>query len=446
MISIEELEAIYCKLDLLNLNKIKPHSIHDRVMATQNIMNDEEWHNNMIKNVASYVSKGLEDNEILSIASAYTRPGFTHEDTQKEVQKAIDGAKVKGFHKPRDSFAFTKNNEKLLKQISHGPIEPTNYLIEGLFEEHTISLLFGAPASGKSFIAMSIACSVASGFPFFGNSVKKGSVIYIAGEGRRGLRKRAYAWSQWNNMNWGSLSVLISERSVGILDTEDFYILKEEIDANIPKHGNPALIIVDTLNRNFGGGDENSNADMGHFIKALEFLQKNYDCNILIVHHSGHGEKARIRGASALTAAVDNEYSVHMKQERIVFTCTKMKDDEPPDTMHFQLIPLPNEQAGELIGEPLAVLTESTSRVIDGVPNRYALAVRALKEAEKKGGQQVKEENCLVTDESWREEFFKISSSTTEEGKRRAFKRAQNGLINDGFVVKENDFYRRVNK
>ena len=147
-----------------------------------------------------------------------------------------------------------------------------------------------------------------------------------------------------------------------------------------------------------------------------------------------------------MTAAVDNEYSVHMKQERIVFTCTKMKDDEPPDTMHFQLIPLPNEQAGELIGEPLAVLTESTSRVIDGVPNRYALAVRALKEAEKKGGQQVKEENCLVTDESWREEFFKISSSTTEEGKRRAFKRAQNGLINDGFVVKENDFYRRVNK
>ena len=58
----------------------------------------------------------------------------------------------------------------------------------------------------------------------------------------------------------------------------------------------------------------------------------------------------------------------------------------------------------------------------------------------------MKEENCLVTDESWREEYFKISSSTTEEGKRRAFKRAQNGLINDGFVVKENDFYRRVNK
>lgn len=33
-------------------------------------------------------------------------------------------------------------------------------------------------------------------------------------------------------------------------------------------HGQPALIVVDTLARNMGAGDENSNADIGTFVSA----------------------------------------------------------------------------------------------------------------------------------------------------------------------------------
>jgi RecA-family ATPase len=34
------------------------------------------------------------------------------------------------------------------------------------------------------------------------------------------------------------------------------------------------LIVIDTLNRNFGGGDENSAQDMGQFIENLDEAQR----------------------------------------------------------------------------------------------------------------------------------------------------------------------------
>jgi len=57
------------------------------------------WHFPMLKAVGWMVWRGLSDSEILQKAESYTMPGFTIEQTRKEVSEMILGARRKGFDK-----------------------------------------------------------------------------------------------------------------------------------------------------------------------------------------------------------------------------------------------------------------------------------------------------------------------------------------------------------
>jgi hypothetical protein len=53
----------------------------------------EEWHNNMAKLTAHWVARGWSDAEIRLSCLSFTLPGYTHEDTEREVMKAVQGAR-----------------------------------------------------------------------------------------------------------------------------------------------------------------------------------------------------------------------------------------------------------------------------------------------------------------------------------------------------------------
>jgi hypothetical protein len=65
-----------------------------------------------------------------------------------------------------------------------------------------------------------------------------------------------------------------------------------------------------------------------------------FSCCVLIVHHTGHNDKDRARGAMALKGALDAEYCIRKKNELISMTATKMKDSELPPTISFRLSPI----------------------------------------------------------------------------------------------------------
>ena len=87
------------------------------------------------------------------------------------------------------SFDLIKVNDLISTQ-------PENqWLIEGIIEQDCIGMLFGKPASAKSFIALDIAYCVAQGIDWNGYTTSQGKVVYIAGEGFNGLSKRFKALS-----------------------------------------------------------------------------------------------------------------------------------------------------------------------------------------------------------------------------------------------------------
>lgn len=67
------------------------------------------------------------------------------------------------------------------------------FLVDGLIETDGLGLIFGDPGSAKSFMAVDLALCVASGADFHGKGVKKGPVLFIAGEGHNGLIRDPYS-------------------------------------------------------------------------------------------------------------------------------------------------------------------------------------------------------------------------------------------------------------
>ncbi|MBV2168685.1 MAG: helicase RepA family protein [Bdellovibrio sp.] len=58
------------------------------------------------------------------------------------------------------------------------------------------------------------------------------------------------------------------------------------------------MIIINTLSRSLVGGEENSSADMGSFLKNIDMLRQS--TNTVVVHHSGNDVNRGARGLHSL--------------------------------------------------------------------------------------------------------------------------------------------------
>ena len=238
---------------------------------------------------------------------------------------------------------------------------PTEWLVKCLVEKNSLIQFYGAPKTGKSFIAIDLALSVASGTAFQGLATKKGVVAFIAGEGHSGLARRVAVWAKENGVSVEDLPIVWSRRSQNIPDTVALTILEQEIAEVCSEHDMPlVLIVIDTLNRNFGGGDENSSQDMTKFVFSLDRLRQPHEATCLVVHHTGHHATDRGRGSSVFFGAVDASYKVERKTgDRIALVPEVMKDAETPPSMMFELRQVELDLSGEKATS--AVLVEAGS-------------------------------------------------------------------------------------
>jgi len=242
---------------------------------------------------------------------------------------------------------------------------PPRWLIRGVLEEGTLAMVFGEPGVGKSFLAVSMACCIATGSNWNDREVKKGMVVYIAGEGHGGLGRRLKAWSIKHGVDLAGSPLRVSKGPAALSDPGTVDAVSEAIrQAQEEESEVPRLVIIDTLARNFGSGDENSTKDMQEFIKAVDELRQRHGCTVLIVHHTGHAEKGRARGAIALKGAVDAEYRIQEQSGRISLESTKMKDGPCPSAMSLKLetvkLPLMDEYDKTATSAVLITVTSQT--------------------------------------------------------------------------------------
>jgi len=239
-----------------------------------------------------------------------------------------------------------------------------DWLLRGMLERDTFALVFGDPGCGKSFLAIDWACRIATGTAWRGHDVKPAPVVYVAGEGQQGFGRRIRAWGTHNGVSLADAPLYVAP-AVAIPDVSHLVSLVAAIQS-LPKP--PAVIVLDTLARCFGGGDENSTQDMSKFVAACDALRRHYGCTILVVHHTGHAEKNLARGAIALKAALDAEYRL-VKDDKLLLTATKMKDAEMPSPLAMELatVELPglfDEYDGPVTSAAISVLSPDISAIL----------------------------------------------------------------------------------
>lgn len=231
----------------------------------------------------------------------------------------------------RARFAFVHISSYL------GELTAPNWLIRDIVEVDSLLMIFGDPESGKSFMAMDWAASVASGRDWNGFPVKQGPVLYINGEGRNGINRRFTAWRIANQVNLDIFPLYFSTVTTALTDEISRAELEAVIAEFIRQHGTPVLIVIDTVARNYGPGDENSTQDMSRAIATCDSIRELTHAAVALVHHSGHADKNRGRGSMALRGALDAEFRMTRTESLdTTFECTKMKDAERPAPMSFR--------------------------------------------------------------------------------------------------------------
>ena len=328
---------------------------------------------------------------------------------------------------PKAAFTFTA--------VADLEFRDPVFLVEDLIETETLGLLFGDPGCGKSFLAVDLALSVATGRAFHGRTVKQGAVFYIAGEGHNGLARRFHAWAEYYGVALDGVPLYKSERAAQFLDAAHAKTVADAVDDRAAEVGQPRLIVVDTLARNFGAGDENSTQDMSKFIVAMDDLRTRYpESVLLIVHHSGHAEKGRARGAIALKGALDFEYWLVKAGDNLTLSCTKMKDAAEPSRIAFKL-----EDCGK---SAVLVETDPPSAQVKLSGNQQ-LGIETYKEAARANGGTSGTDGTFrgVPLDDWRECFYLKHTGDDADSKRKAFQRVREGLVSKGIMQVNDNIY-----
>lgn len=208
-----------------------------------------------------------------------------------------------------------------------------HYLLHGLFAPCELSLIWGAPKTGKSFLALRVACGLALGLGMWGRAVPRPvRVIYIAAEGMGGMGARIKALGALGDP--GERFMAITQAAVIGEPGTDLPGLIEAVKAHRAE-----LVVIDTLARTYGAGDENSTRDMGAFIAACDAIRE-AGAHVLVVHHGAKDESANMpRGAIALVGAADLVVKVKKAGEGApsVAIVQAAKDDEDGAELPFRL-------------------------------------------------------------------------------------------------------------
>ncbi len=211
---------------------------------------------------------------------------------------------------------------------------PHDWLISGLFETDSLVQFFGPPGGAKTFTVLDMAGCISSGFDYHGRRVKQGPVVYIAGEGFNGIARRRLAWRIFHRITVDDAPLYVSTMPAALLDSGNLAVVLAAIKATGCR---PVLVILDTLARNFGPGDENSTADMGQFVHACDQIRTAFGCTVALVHHTGHGDQHRGRGSSVLAGAIDSAYRITREPAGpVLIECAKQKEAPPPEPFAFK--------------------------------------------------------------------------------------------------------------
>lgn len=309
------------------------------------------------------------------------------------------------------------------------PVLTSNYMVKGWLDRNCLSMFYGPSNAGKTFVALDVAMHIAADKPWRGLKVNGGPVLYIAAEGGAGIRNRIAAIKH-DRPDLAAAPFTLLPVGLDLHGQGDALAVCE-----IMPDDNPALVVVDTLARSMGVGDENTARDAAMFIRNCDLIRQATGAHVMVIHHTGKDEDRGARGSSALRAAVDNEIQVTADWEII---SRKQRDQEPPGPLHFKLrsVTLGKDEDGDPVTSAVVDAAEPPKRKRKPLSGKNEVAMQALYEALRdhggtKTGDSYPGNRKVVHVDQWRAacDAHGLTTGISDSAARTAFKRAKDKLM-----------------
>ncbi len=255
------------------------------------------------------------------------------------------------------------------------PVLNGQWLIKQLIPSTGIAVMYGHPGSGKTFLALDMAFHVALGLDWFGKRVMQGCVIYVGAEGLAGLRNRITAFRKDRGIDGAPFALIPTPIDLQAPDADVTRLADAVRTACARYNARPALIVVDTLSKTFGGGKENTD-DMASYVANCGRLAAEFDCCVMPVHHRPKdAESEEPRGHGSLKGGADTVILVEAGATKKI-RVTKQKDAEIGAAILFNLraVPLGQDEDGD---EVTSCVVDPTT--VDLTPARDPLAIAMAK-------------------------------------------------------------------
>ena len=215
-----------------------------------------------------------------------------------------------------DLFPVTRASEISGESVSQ------SWLIEDLWTSSAVGWIAGTPKSYKSWTALEMAVSIASGTPYLGRFRvhRRGkALVYLAEDALPAVRERLEALASEHGVSLDDLDLDVITASSMRLDLlRDQVRLQKTVRALAPR-----LLVLDPLVR-IHRADENSSAEISSLLAYLRELQRELDVAIVVVHHvrkSGASVAGQgLRGSGDLHAWSDSALYLRRKGEEVVVT------------------------------------------------------------------------------------------------------------------------------
>lgn len=185
---------------------------------------------------------------------------------------------------------------------------PPDYHLDGVFQSRFFYSMTGMTGTGKTAVLLLLAAATAMGFTIGGREVKKGRVIYMAGENPDDVQMRWIAYGHHLGFDPADVDVHFVKGTTDVAETIDL------IRADVERIGGADLIVVDTSAAFFFGADENSNTDAGRHARNLRQLTTvPGEPAVLVATHptkNAQNDNLLPRGGGAFVAEVDGNLTL----------------------------------------------------------------------------------------------------------------------------------------
>jgi RecA-family ATPase len=147
-------------------------------------------------------------------------------------------------------------------------------ILEGVLGTGEFSLFVAKPGTAKSVLVGDIGLHIAAGLEWHGRKVKQGLVIFFAAERKRLTERRVAAWRKKHGKTKLPFAVVGGklDLTTGLVDAK---ALASTISQLETKPGMPCvLVILDTVTRTFGPGDQHQSRDMQKYVQSVDELHR----------------------------------------------------------------------------------------------------------------------------------------------------------------------------